>query len=197
MTRTPRWTRVGTLTLILFALSCVTINVYFPATEVEAAAERIVDEVYSGGAPEGTPQSSLFPHGVLRRWFGVGAAYAQVDIDVSTPAIRAVRASIEERHAKLLPSYDTGAVGISRKGYLEVRDLAELSLKEKAALKKLVEAENTDRKRLYEEIVKGNGLNREDIDQVEMIFAAEWRERARPGWWYQTDQGEWRQKAAE
>ncbi len=59
MTRTRRWTHVGALTLILFALSCVTINVYFPAAEVEAAADRIVEEVYSGGAAEGTPHSSL------------------------------------------------------------------------------------------------------------------------------------------
>ena len=187
-------TRAGhllVLTLFLFALSCVTVNVYFPAAEVEAAADRIVEKVY---AEEPAAPSSTSWLGPLRRMFAVGVAYADIDIDVSTPVIRALLANIEKRHAKLKPFYASGSVGITRVGYLETRALDALALREKATLNKLVRAENTDRKALYQEIVKANALGAEDVADVERIFAAKWRSKAGTGWWIQADDGTWKQK---
>jgi len=38
--------RSFTLLAIAAAVSCVTINIYFPAEEIRGVADRIVDEVY-------------------------------------------------------------------------------------------------------------------------------------------------------
>ena len=183
---------LGALAFILVVLSCVTINVYFPAAEVKTAADQIVEDVYSAGEEVPSPSSMLVPRGW--RFFGVGIAHAQVNLDITTPAIRAMRGNLESRNAKLAPFYASGAVGITRSGYLKMRDVEGLSLKKKATLKKLVQAENKDRKQLYKEIVKANGLSAEDVAQVEEIFAERWRGRARSGWWYETAKGEWKQK---
>ena len=94
--------------------ACVTINVYFPAAAAEKAADRIIDDVWG---PQGQPApnsndktSLLVPDGMQHMLFvAVGAAldfvipaaHAQVDLDVSTPEIRAITASMESRHAQL------------------------------------------------------------------------------------------------
>lgn len=193
MNSPARSLRVGMLTVVFLVLSCVTINVYFPAAEVEAAAEEIVEDVYSpNGADAGSPLSQH-----QRFWlpFGVRPAYADVDIDVSTPAIRAIRANLETRHAKLKPFYAQGAIGIGRSGYLELRDVSGLGLKAKGTLTKLLQADNTERRTLYREIVRANRLEPQDQAEVERVFAAQWRKHARAGWWIQDDAGQWARKA--
>lgn len=193
--RTPdRFGRLTLLTLVAFVLSCVTINVYFPAAEVEAAADRIVEDVYSGGAVKGESTSWLLP---LHAIFGARAAMAQeVDINISSPAIRALRSSLEARHPKLVPYYESGAIGITKTGRLATRELGSLDLKQKAELKKLLDADNADRDALYREIVKANDLDEGNLKEVDRIFAESWREKARPGWWIQKDDGTWVQKKA-
>ena len=92
-----------TLFVIVVSVSCVTINIYFPAEELRGAADRIVDEVYGEKpepvekAPE-TPGSSFLPR------FGVSSAYAAQDINVSTPEIRALRADVKVGFDQLSPS---------------------------------------------------------------------------------------------
>ncbi len=188
MTRSRRAVRVGILTTFALLLSCITINVYFPAAELETAAEEIVEDIYT---PDETPAPvSRRQHFPLQ--LGARAAFAQIDIKVTTPTIRAVRASLEARHAKLLPFYERGALGINRSGYLELRDVAGLSLKDKGMLTKLLQADNKERRTLYVEIMRANHLEPEHQADVERIFAAEWRARARPGWWVQDDAGAWK-----
>ena len=55
---TKRW--MLTLTLAAMASGCVTINIYFPAAAAEAAADRIIDEVWqlresAPAAPQARP----------------------------------------------------------------------------------------------------------------------------------------------
>jgi len=64
-------------------ISCVTINIYFPAEEIRGVADRIVDEVYGEPAepvnkPPEQPGSSFF------RIFSPERAYADQDVNVST-----------------------------------------------------------------------------------------------------------------
>ena len=53
-----------TLFVIVATVSCVTINIYFPAEELRGAADRIVDEVYgekpgpAEKAPEPPPEAA-------------------------------------------------------------------------------------------------------------------------------------------
>ena len=52
------------------------------------------------------------------------AQAAQADIDINTPAIRAIRSSMQRRQASLAPFYRSGAIGFDSKGSVSVRDLA-------------------------------------------------------------------------
>jgi uncharacterized protein YdbL (DUF1318 family) len=186
--------------LTFFISACVTVNIYFPAAAVERAADQIVKETW-GGPGEPTkevpkPQSrSLFsPTRIVSVTF-VGDAYAQeADINVSNPAIRALKESIRARSDAIKPFMDRGNVGIGRDGLLTNRSTDGLNLKERAEIKQLVDAENSDREALYAEIAKANGIAKENISKIKSIFAKSWIEQARPGWWIQDGQGNWQKK---
>jgi uncharacterized protein YdbL (DUF1318 family) len=185
----------------IFVAACVTVNIYFPAAEVQKAADQIVEEVSKEPAssePEKGPSPSQSLREDVLVWVArllVPPAEAAVDIEVSTPAIRALKKSMKKRFAMLKPYYVRGVVGENNRGYLEIRDSASLSLKEKARLKSLVKDENRDRRALYEEIIRANKMDAKVLPQVEGLFANSWREkRARPGWWIQSDDGTWVQK---
>ncbi len=188
----------GAMFGMLVAVSCVTINIYFPAEDVRQAADRIVDEVYgTPGAPgaERSPaqDAPVGPGSFLQQLFGARSAYAQQDIDISTPEIRAIRAAMTERGAELAPFLDSGHIGIGQDGLLAVRSPDGLELKERARVNRLVADENADRLRLYAEIARANGFA-DKADEVQQIFAQSWREKARPGWYLQQSDGSWQQR---
>jgi uncharacterized protein len=183
-----------------FYSACVTVNIYFPAAAVERAAEQIVKETWGGpGEPAKTapqPQSNkpTTPGQKFSLGF-IGAAYAQeADINVSNPAIRALKDSIKQRSEAIKPYMDRGNVGIGQDGLLVIRNTDGLSLKERADVKQLVDAENRDREALYAEIAKANNIARESIPKIKTIFAKSWIDQARPGWFVQDSQGNWRKK---
>jgi len=186
-----RLTRGFALLAIGAVVSCVTINIYFPAEEIRGVADRIVDEVYGEPAkpankPVEQPGSSFF------QIFTPKAAYAAQDVDVSTPEIRAIREDMKVRFDQLMPYLDSGNVGINRDGFLEVRTTEGLDMKARADVNRLVKAENQDRLRLYKEISTANGFP-DKTDEVQAIFAKSWRDKARPGWYLQVDKG-WQKK---
>jgi len=187
---------------ICFALllsACVTVNIYFPAAAVERAADRIVRETWGGPA---APARKELPRSMLRQpqsltaFFSlVGEAQAQeADINVSNPAIRALKDAIKRRSDSIKPFMDRGNGGITRDGLLAVRTTEGLSLRDRAELQQLVDAENRDRKALYLEIAKANNIAKESVPRIKAIFAKSWIEQARPGWWIQDAQGNWRKK---
>jgi uncharacterized protein YdbL (DUF1318 family) len=85
-------------------------------------------------------------------------------------------------------------VGISREGLLSIRTTDGLSLKERAELQRLVDAENRDRESLYAEIARANNFPGDKIPEIKRIFAKSWTDQARPGWYVQDSQGNWRRK---
>jgi uncharacterized protein YdbL (DUF1318 family) len=187
---------------VFFLVSCVTVNIYFPAAAIQRAADQIVDDVRR--SPEQTPQtdpeqrkdqSRLQPPSRFVA-FGPAPAYAgaAVDVNVSTPAIRGLKAALASRFPQLQPLYGKGAIGETNTGLVAVRDTAALSLKEKADASRLVEQENADRQALYTEIVRANGLDPGQVAQVQRLFANSWREKSTAGWWVQRDSGEWARK---
>ncbi|KAF0183158.1 MAG: hypothetical protein FD164_716 [Nitrospirae bacterium] len=184
--------------LVLFLVSCVTVNLYFPASEMRKAADRMVDEELKGKPADQQPKSqqgsSVREHMNLFS-FGPAAAHAaEVDVNVSTPTIRALRESLINRFQELRPYFDKGALGSTNNGYIAIRDASSLTLRERAEVNTLIDAQNKDRKALYEEIVAANRLGRDAVPRVEKTFAASWRDRARPGWWVQQDDGQWMRK---
>jgi uncharacterized protein YdbL (DUF1318 family) len=192
-----RWCVGG---LVAVAVACVTVNIYFPAAEVQRAADEIVQEVRpEAAAPSQEPTSSEPQSRMIRSLrhlalFWVAPAEADVDINISTPAIRNLKQAIKGRFSSLQPFYKKGVIGENNQGYLEIRDTGDLGLKEKSQVKGLVDAENKDRRALYEEIIRANNLDSKVLPEVEKKFANSWRNQAAGrGWWTQQDDGSWKQ----
>jgi uncharacterized protein YdbL (DUF1318 family) len=191
---------VVSITLLLFILACVTVNINFPAAEVQNAADKIVEDIHGiqEEPAEGDDVSleSMFRRTLRGLSFFEGVAYAQVDIDVSTPNIRALRQSLKDRFTKIRPLLDKGVIGEGNDGMVSIRSLDGLDLKSKAGAKKLVKEENGNRKKLYAEMTKANDLPSDSLPQIKKLFANSWRKNARKGWWVQKDSGEWVKKGA-
>jgi uncharacterized protein YdbL (DUF1318 family) len=192
------------LAVLALIAGCVTVNVYFPAAQVEKTAEKIVDEVYQDKTepPKQEPTEkprSLNDGGPIRGMvrlvrLGPAPAFAEEATTVSNAAIRGLKERIGQRHRELLPFYTEGRVGITRDGFLEVRGTSGLGLSQVAALKRLVDADNGDRRQLYEEVAKALNLKPDQVSQVRKIFAKQWRDKAQAGWAVQSDDGQWGRK---
>lgn len=124
--------------------------------------------------------------------FSAGWVNAAADLDVNTPAISAIKNSMQARHAQLAPHYTSGAVGLTHDGLIAVRDATAVPLKDRQGINALVAAENSDRSALYKEIAAGNG-HPEWQGEVRNIFAGRWVDKAQSGWFYQKD-GSWVKK---
>jgi uncharacterized protein YdbL (DUF1318 family) len=194
--------------------ACVTINVYFPAAAAEKAADQIIDAVTSRGvalpvtpAPAGPPtsrnaapatqSSPALVQVVLYRALTllIPVAHAQqANLDVSTPEVRALTASMQQRFAQLTPFFSSGAIGLRADGMIDERDQSAVPLPDRATVKRLVAEDNQDRAALYAAIAKGNA-HPEWESEIRRTFARRWIERgAQPGWYYQDASGAWTRK---
>lgn len=113
---------------------------------------------------------------------------AAADLDVNTPAIAAIKNSMQARHAQLSPHYSSGAVGLTADGLVAVRDATAVPLKDRSGINSLVAAENGDRTALYKEIAVGNG-HPEWAGEIRSTFAGRWVDKAQSGWYYQNAGG--------
>lgn len=114
------------------------------------------------------------------------------DLEINTPAISALKNSMQARHNQLAPNYASGAVGLTRDGLVAVRDANAVPLAQRQALNALVAAENKDRNALYKEIAVAN-QNPQWESEIRSTFAERWVQKAQKGWWYQGASG-WQQK---
>ena len=190
--------RISFFCLIALA-ACVTVNIYFPAAEVQKAADSIVNDVT--GPDQKVPPKPDHSSWLLeqlritgRLSLGPKSACAEVNVNVSTPAIRALKDSMRNGFQQLKPYYEKFVVGENNNGFVEIRDAAGLDLKEQAQVKQFVEQVNKDRTSLYREILTANKYPAEILPQIQKIFANSWREKSRPGWWIQNDAGQWQKK---
>jgi len=200
MTPMMRWITATLATSCLALAACVTVNVYFPAAAAEKAADRIIEDIWGPGKgpkPEGNEQSSIgeFAGDVLVAAldFVVPAAHAQADIDISSPAIRALTASMKARAGELEPFFASGAIGLTADGLVEIRDANAVPLADRNRLRKLVADDNADRNSLYREIATANGNPGWEAD-IRGTFAERWIAKARAGWYYKSGTGAWTQK---
>jgi len=192
----------------LLLTACVTINVYFPAAEAKAAArefvEKVIDEAdgtqikdSSGGGMAMQSKRFDFDGLTFDPWalVGIGSARAQSapDISLKTPAIQAIQSRMEARfNGSLRAGFDSGALGFTEDGLVSVRDAGKLALKDRVAMNAAVADDNRDRKAVYREVAVANG-HPEWEAQIRNVFAKQWVESARSGWWYQAGGG-WKQK---
>jgi uncharacterized protein YdbL (DUF1318 family) len=204
--------RVLPLKLALVCLviaACVTINVYFPAAAADKAADQFINDV-TGGSKTGSttpPQSNLAPaHAapdLLLVAVGqvlqvlVPAAQAQdaeAALNVNSPAVSRIKSSMSARFGELEKFFASGAVGLTKDGLVEVRDLNAVALPDRATVKRLVAEDNADRAQLYAEIARASNHPEWEGD-IKKSFARRWvATGAKPGWYYQDDSGAWKQK---
>ena len=193
----------GANVAMLALAACVTINVYFPAAEAKAAAQEFVEKVIDEAqpaTPADKPADNNGGGGMAFRLdplmlIGIAPAHAQgqPDFNIKTPAITAIQARMEQRfQSALRPHFDSGALGFTEDGLVVVRDAAALQLKDRVPVNNAVADENRDRKAVYREIAVANG-HPEWEGQIRTVFAKQWVDSAKSGWWYQRG-GAWKQK---
>jgi len=195
----------------LLIAACVTINVYFPAAAADKAADQVIQDI-TGGAAKGStttpPQSNRVPDSAsepnfLVAAFGnalnalVPAANAQdaeAALNVSSPAVARIKQSMGARFAEMEKFFASGAIGLTKDGLVDVRDLNAVALPDRATVKRLVSEDNADRTQLYAEIAKASNHPEWEAD-IKKSFAKRWvATGAKPGWYYQGDDGSWKQK---
>jgi len=195
--------------LILLS-ACVTINIYFPAAAADKVADEIIKGIQSDKGDTGIdkqpveeilvpPQSKTFDFQVVLFHFVdnvldivIPPAHAQAaDLSVNTAEIRALRTTMQARFSALKHYYSKGLVAIKRDGFIVTK--GKVPLKERNKLNKLIAAENSDRKKLYQTIATANG-HPEWFEQIKSTFATRWVSNAQSGWWYQGSNGSWTQK---
>ena len=206
-----RFLNFGLIILFMVISACVTVNVYFPESAAQRAADIFIRDVYgedaSGNqpAPSGEqsmgeqPQSSRSPAFVIDKGiadvvnFLFPAAHAQApDINIQTPAINSLKGAMSARHQKLKSGYSSGAVGMASTGLIVLRDAKAVPLKTRNQIKQLVVQENKDRNKLYAEVAKANG-HPEWEKEIRAIFAQRRVGNAPSGWWFESG-GAWKQK---
>jgi uncharacterized protein YdbL (DUF1318 family) len=186
----------------LLLTACVTINIYFPAAAAEKAADTIIKDIQgiTPQKPELKPKASLTDwemtaYKLLDSAINVVVSPAQADgadLNIDSPEIRQLRATMATRFATLQPFYAAGFIGIQADGFLAVRDAASVPLKDRNQVNNLIAAENADRQNLYQAIANANG-HPDWVTQIKSTFAASWVSNAQSGWWYQSS-GTWKQK---
>ena len=193
----------------LFLTACVTVNIYFPAAEAEEAARTIVRDVIGAQPGEELPETKPKPDESSARewrttiWAGlsgrlllnvlVAPAHAQADLNINTPAISKLRASLRSRHARLEPYFRNGAVGFTADGFVRLRDQSLVPLKDRNVVRKLIADDNQERTALYKEIARANGRPEWEKD-IRQTFARIWIDEAPGGYWYEAPGGNWQQK---
>jgi uncharacterized protein len=196
----------------LLVAACVTINVYFPAAAADKAADQVINDITGGGAKSGTttpPQGNLVPAtsgdepGFLVAAFGnalyalvptANAQDAEAALNVSSPAVTRIKQSMGARFGEMEKFFTSGAIGLTKDGLVDVRDLNAVALPDRATVKRLVSEDNADRAQLYAEIAKASNHPEWEAD-IKKSFAKRWvATGAKPGWYYQGDDGAWKQK---
>jgi uncharacterized protein YdbL (DUF1318 family) len=206
--------------IAMLTLTCarITVNVYFPAAELEDAATQIEQEIRSdtpaGSAPDTTspapssdavpkPPTGQKPQGFILwpLWRHVhlhiapAIAEAQgINVNIQTPTIRRLIASRKQRYSSLRPLLDQCILGETRNGLVELTSKPDVSLKDKARAKQLRDQENQDRQKLYQEIATANNLPAAQVGDVAMIFANVNQREAQRGWCIQEANGKWQKK---
>lgn len=108
-------------------------------------------------------------------------------ITTSSPKIEKIKASLKARYGKLLPLYTAGRIGEDLEGFLALRDVKDLDLKERRDVNTLVKAENADRQNLYATIARENEIPDAKIRDIGRLFSRSWQKQSKPGWWIEVE----------
>jgi hypothetical protein len=171
--------KVAVVLAILSMGACVTINIYFPAEKVEAVAGEIVQDVRGLQPERDTDDPPKNKSSSLERPMLVASlvarAWAEDVTTVSNPTIRALKQQMKDRYPMLKPHFKSGVLIEGADGYVTLANAGALSLKDKRDVAGLVDAENKDRRVLYQEVATALKIDPAQTDRVATIFAKEWQ----------------------
>ncbi len=190
---------------------CVTINVYFPAAAANRAAKQIVSEVLGTPPPASKPATkapqqippsgastskhgSTWSHTSLLDLLLPAAQAAELNLNVNTPTVHAILSRMKIRAKQnLKPLLQIGAIGFTANGDVAIHDLSAVPLANRAGVSQIIADANRDRAELYAAIAQGND-HPEWEPKIRAIFARNWIEQARSGWFYRNSNGAWQRK---
>jgi len=199
MTRRTDLRLVVLAALVAASAACVpvTVNISFPQEKLDTAAKQIEDATaQTGPAPRATTPPTPAPTvpaptppppqgGTQGRTVDVTPR-----IDTRSPEVVRATESRRQRRAALREWKGRGCLGETNQGLLEARTGEGCT----AEALELMRAENADRVVIYEAFMKENNIPASDTDRVRSAFAKARQERARPGDWIQTEDGQWVKK---
>ena len=113
-------------------------------------------------------------------------ANGKYDIKQMTPQVQSALESRRERFDQLHTLKASGVVGEDNHGYVE-------ALKDEGGAPSVVDAENRDRKVIYQTIAEQNGLENA-VATIESVFAQVQRDKAAAGEQIQMEDGRWTTK---
>ncbi len=115
------------------------------------------------------------------------ARAASYDLKEKTPEVSRALENRSARFSQIQSLKSSGSIGENNRGYVEV-------LNGSVSSRIVTEAENADRKVIYQAIVDQNQIGPSGLVQVEAAFSEVQREKARPGDYVQPPSGDWQQK---
>ncbi len=137
-------------------------------------------------------RNKIFSWAVIFMFLAIGSMSCRESdyrLQKVTPSVQKVLNSRKARAHELQTLKAKGLVGENDKGFIQALK-SSLQIKEKS----LVEAENHDRKFIYDTVVAQNHLGSEGLAKVEKEFAKTRRERAKKGDLIQDSDGQWVRK---
>jgi uncharacterized protein YdbL (DUF1318 family) len=159
----------------------VTVNISFPQEKLDTAARQIEEKSLPETPPApSTPAST--PSG--------SRTDVTPRIDTRAPEVVKASESRRQRRPALREWKNRGCIGETNKGLVVARP-GEGCGSEAAPL---IQAENADRKIIYDAFMKDNRIPASDTPRVESAFAKARQERSRPGDWVQLEDGQWIKK---
>ncbi len=182
---------VGICLFILTA--CVTINIYFPAAEVNKTAEEIVRDVRGEDAAnldKKEPEANKEPGPVSLKLID-SRAWAGKELDVSNATIRNLKNRIKGNYPLLRNWLIEGVLGEGYNGLIVMKNQAGLNLKARVEAKRTMEEENTNRKALYAAVAKALDIPASQTARIAKIFAKHWQQTVPRGTWIETAPGKW------
>lgn len=207
------------LLTVLFFAACITVNVNFPESAVQRAADNFVQDLYKdtnastvGDAsqkPIEAPSEketkkkskkpisdnktqSYFNFSIINEVYAE-EAHAQ-DLNMSTKKAQEIKARMAARVPTIIDQKRKSLIGETFDGNLTVKEDSKLSKEEKKSLKNLVDQENKDRNELYEEIQSANSISDRKQTRIRKFFGSAFKSNSPSGTWIETEEGQWNKK---
>lgn len=189
------------LTFFFLVNGCITVNVNFPEAAVQQASDNYVEQLYrlreesqkqqspsaepkSGQGAQNSQQNNPWSLFIPQAW--------AVEFRVQSELI----SEIQRREVQRLDQVDRfkreGFIGENNRGLLEMR--GEPKALQKRRMESLIKDENQDRNRLYDEILRVNGMDSRQRVTVTDKFANSFQAKSPKGTWVQNPQGQWSRK---